>query len=760
MTHSPTRPIRSFVALRVRPAAACIIAAAGLMLPASPARAVPDRTPRGPVDTGPILDGNPVDLSAASIGLPADLATDHAVPDQDDLFEAIDRCVTDDMADRSAPGASIAVALDGEIVHARGFGTKHAVDGGDIDAETLFRIGSVTKMMTGAAVMQQVEAGTIDVGVPVTDYVPEFDVAAPWSADDITVHHLMTHSTGFPDRIGDAFDGRSLDEWAAGQSSVPLLAPPGSFFNYSNPGWSLAGLVLERASDMPYRDYISGRVWAPAGMPRTTFDPATVMADGNYSHGHAGGGIVAPDTYDSLWGGPAGFAFSTPSELVRFALLLSEGGGEVLSEASVESMTGARISTHASQGEAYGYGVFSEPLHDMTLYSHGGNIDGYSAQLAWVPERGFAVAILANISQSLSSAAGCTILAALDIDPPEPPERTTPPETWSDYAGTYGFRDQDLVERTAWVSHGGETLSLKVGSGPETPLVQVGGDTFQADSDSDGEGDGLVLTFIEDPERPGRSQWARNRGQVGIRAGIFQKTISLQGPGCRAIGFTPQIDLSEAALVLFGLDNPGIAKDELAVTADDPDDPTSAGIKRGFVLDSPTGAIEARLVGEPDDDLDLFLLHDADADGRFTPDELVASGTSPTSLESFSLSPPAGIPAGAYQVWVHGYAVRGDASRASLAVTAIGGDALSAEELTAPPVQDELTAIGVCADGDAVEGIDEERAGLMIVHTGRAPSTLFFPVRWRPSDEPAPMPDERRIFLPYALLRADARGGP
>ncbi|MFQ5594401.1 MAG: serine hydrolase domain-containing protein, partial [Anaerolineae bacterium] len=161
-----------------------------------------------------------------------------AVPLRQDPFATIDACVQQEMAQLDVPGTAIAIALDGEMVYERGYGVKHREEGGAVDSNTLFRIGSTTKMMTAAAVMQQVDRGAVDLQAPVTDYVPEFDVSGPWPASDMSVWNLLTHSTGFPDRLFFTdIDGprteSALTEWAGDQSEVRLYAPPGSFWNYS-----------------------------------------------------------------------------------------------------------------------------------------------------------------------------------------------------------------------------------------------------------------------------------------------------------------------------------------------------------------------------------------------------------------------------------------------------------------------------------------------------------------------------------------------
>jgi len=111
------------------------------------------------------------------------------------LEEAIDQCVEFNMLRLSAPGAAVAVVLDGELIYESGYGVKNHSGTDPVDPDTIFRIGSVTKMMTAAAVMQQVELGRVELDAPVTDYIPEFVVGGRWPADRITVRASPTGST-------------------------------------------------------------------------------------------------------------------------------------------------------------------------------------------------------------------------------------------------------------------------------------------------------------------------------------------------------------------------------------------------------------------------------------------------------------------------------------------------------------------------------------------------------------------------------------
>jgi CubicO group peptidase (beta-lactamase class C family) len=447
------------------------------------------------------------------------------------LEEAIDQCVEFDMLRLNAPGAAVAVVLDGELIYENGYGVKNR-DGEDpVDSETIFRIGSVTKMMTAAAVMQQVELGRVELSAPVTDYIPEFEVGGRWTADRIKVWHTLTHTSGFPDRVNDWGLGNgngALSIWAQGQSEMELYAPPGSFWNYSNPNFMIAGLVAERASGTPYRDLLKNSLWEPAGMHSTTFDPIEVVASGNYSDGHHYDSaeyrwyVVGPTSFDSWTGGPAGFAFSTVGDLSRWALLLMDGGAPVLSSRSAAAMQHPHQWTHFTPDHYYGYAVMVEEYKGLDVRQHGSNITGYGAFLLWVPERRFAVALLGNITWSLNEAAYCIVDEILGPDPVEPPDLSTDPSTWGRYLGDYVISD-DMGETTEvniffagdWLM-GWFTDPKVSGSGFSSRLHQQYLDTFHYDSDDDGRTD-TDVTFCSTRGEPGSVKWMRNRAAVGER---------------------------------------------------------------------------------------------------------------------------------------------------------------------------------------------------------------------------------------------------
>ncbi len=494
--------------------------------------------------TSPALAADPSPTVELGPGLPPSPSRLH-VRQASSLDGAIEACVQQDMAAHDTPGAAVAVMLDGAVVYAGGFGEKRRGGGDPVDADTIFRIGSISKQMTAAALLRLVQEGRVRLQDPVTRFVPEFELERPGQTETITVWHLLTHTSGIPDtyNVSNLFTPMTLEEWVPHMAGLAPFAPPGAFWNYSNPNFSLAGLVVERAGGVPYEQAME-TLWSEAGMTRTTLDPDQVMAWGDYSYGHytapIGGHevVYAPDGYDSPVLAPAGGVFSTAPDLVRWADALITADGLSLRPAFLREMQSPQIWTHYYPGLDYGYGVFSEPFGDLRLNQHGGNINGWGAYLIWHRPRRFAVAVLANTTASLGAAAYCIAEAALAPGDTAPPDLTTDPAAWRPYAGRYRLVQIDgtVFDAEVRLEDSRLDITLRKPGDPSfvytTGLVQAYLNTFLMDGNGDGELD-LDLTFIPWRPAPGRFLWLRNRYLAGPRQGDARREAPGQGPASR-----------------------------------------------------------------------------------------------------------------------------------------------------------------------------------------------------------------------------------
>ncbi|MGH7720067.1 MAG: serine hydrolase domain-containing protein, partial [Gemmatimonadaceae bacterium] len=172
--------------------------------------------------------------------------------------------------EKHVAGAVVSVVRNGELLFTKGYGFADHDKRAPVDpAHTLFRIGSVSKLFTWTAVMQLVEQGKLQLDRDVNDYI-DFTIPATYP-QPITLRHLLTHTPGFEDRGLGLFSPKRVPrgEWLA-ENMPARVRPPGTFSAYSNYGTSLAGYIVERASGMPWEEYVERRILQPLGMRNTT----------------------------------------------------------------------------------------------------------------------------------------------------------------------------------------------------------------------------------------------------------------------------------------------------------------------------------------------------------------------------------------------------------------------------------------------------------------------------------------------------------
>jgi CubicO group peptidase (beta-lactamase class C family) len=534
MKQSSLTRIFGFVTIVLVAGAISVILAGGQQVSSTLVR-IP--VPSGPIPRGLLFGGN-----AASSGLD--------VGGTGDTFQRIDRCVESSMRLHNIPGASIAVIDNGSSLYEKGYGVKHREQGGNVTPGTVFRFGSTLKMMTATAVLQQVERGRVELQAPITRYIPEFQVSGPWPSSSISVWNLLTHTSAFPDRydqnmfrygLAGPTTPTALSDWAAGQSAIPLYAPPGSFWNYSNPNFSLAGLIAQRAGGLAYPQYMKEQVFGPAGMTSATLLPSDVLAYGDYAYEHytdifTGQPVIAaPDAYDNWVMAPAGLGFATARDLARFALILMQGGSPILSPQSAAMMQSAQVAMQTGEPMSYGFGVMVLPdYYGANLRMHGGNVFGSSSSLIWAPDHKFAVSLLFNGAASPDDGALCAYNALHPLTGQAPPNTSLPPSEWGKYAGNYrgrfyghwdwrteggGIVTYDGLEITATAVKVRDSLVLRIPQlNVSDSLTPIGLDNFLAAKLGPLLGI-FSASFLDDPRTSVPSNFIRNRSFVLIREG-------------------------------------------------------------------------------------------------------------------------------------------------------------------------------------------------------------------------------------------------
>ena len=246
-----------------------------------------------------------------------------------DLGSWLDGFLPYAIAQGDIAGAAVVVVRDGETLAARGYGLADASRRIRVDpSRTLFRTGSVGKLFTWTAVMQQVEAGTLDLDRDVNEYL---DFRIPPRGDrPITLRNLMTHTAGFEEPLKRLVTDRidrlpTIEAYVKGWTPARIF-PPGEIPAYSNYGVTLAGYILERVTGMAYDDYVERHVFMPLGMNRsTTRQPLPVRLRGAMSQGYA---LASgpPQPFELFGVSPAGGASTTATDMARFMIAWLQGG--------------------------------------------------------------------------------------------------------------------------------------------------------------------------------------------------------------------------------------------------------------------------------------------------------------------------------------------------------------------------------------------------------------------------------------------------
>ena len=341
------------------------------------------------------------------------------------------------VSEERLPGLSLAVAVNGEIVWAEGFGRADLETREPVTPDTLFRVGGVSETITAAAVGLLSERGKLDFDAPVQRYLPGF----PEKEWPITTRQLMAHMSGIRHYFGEEerFADVSCQDDAqrlANFADDPLRFRPGTQSIYSAWGWVLVGAVVSGAANEPYLDFVQREVFAPLGMQSTVQDIFSQTEPRSAHHYYPSfmlnpryGLQDSPGNDLSCILADGGF-LSTPSDLVRLGAAMM--GDRLLAPATVGQLqTPVALASGQTTGQALGWIVQSIPMGSDGKFTRivgnglgdavdrgplgantiGGHVSGGTAVLVTVPDHGIAVAIATNVSGSDSVSLLSTRLA-------------------------------------------------------------------------------------------------------------------------------------------------------------------------------------------------------------------------------------------------------------------------------------------------------------------------------------------------------------
>ncbi len=316
----------------------------------------------------------------------------------------IERLIAHEIEDKGLPAVSIALVEDQQVVWARGFGDADPAKKKPATPDTVYRVGSVSKLFTDIAVMQLVERGQVDLDAPVTRYLPDFKPSNPFNTP-ITLRHLMSHRAGLVREppVGHYFDDSapSLAQTVASLNRTTLVYAPGTHTKYSNAGIAVVGRVLEVVAKRPFADALQTAVLEPMGLRKSSFAPtSTVTPDlaRAFMWTYHGTQFEAP-TFQ-LGMAPAGSMYSTVTDLGRFISGLfnrvSAGNGFVLKAATVEAMWAPQFAP-AGARTGFGLGFNISTFEGQRRIGHNGAIYGFATELQALPESRLGVVVATTL---------------------------------------------------------------------------------------------------------------------------------------------------------------------------------------------------------------------------------------------------------------------------------------------------------------------------------------------------------------------------
>ena len=345
---------------------------------------------------------------------------------------AVDQQI-DTIADLGTTGqfaGAVLIAQDGAPVYMAAYGLASRSPDVPNQTDTRFNLGSMDKMFTAVAILQLVEQGQLSLDGRITDYWPDYPNQEV--AREVTIHHLLVHTSG----MGDCFEGdffttpkdqlRALEGYLPLFVDDPLQFEPGTQFAYSNEGYIVLGLIIEKVTGQSYWDYVRENIYQPSGMshtdayeldtevPNRAIGYTTLDAQGNET-----GALVDNTPLMPIKGTSAGGGYSTVEDLLNFSNALL--GYQLLSPESTELLLAGKVEVR--EGSQYAYGFFDRTIGGQRVVGHGGGAPGVCTSMEMYLDSGYTVIVLSNTDQ------GCFPVLEFLREHPFAPSAAIPTDT-------------------------------------------------------------------------------------------------------------------------------------------------------------------------------------------------------------------------------------------------------------------------------------------------------------------------------------------
>ncbi len=408
-----------------------------------------------------------------------------ASPQTSPAISRMEQIVQDSVSRKVFMGA-VLVARGDEILLEKGYGFANLELNVPDTPSTKFRLGSVTKQFTAAAIMLLQERGKLNVVDLVKKYMP--DAPAAW--DNITIFNVLTHTSGIPNYTGfpdyPPLQGipTTPEKLVARFLDKPLDFQPGERYSYSNSGYVLLGYLIEKISGESYEKFLREDIFTPMGMNDSGYDSNTAIIP-HRAEGYAPGptGIINADYADMTVPFAAGALYSTTEDLLRWEKGLY--GGKLLKPDSLVRMT-------MPFRNNYAFGLEVRTVHGHKVINHGGSIQGFNTMVAYYPGDKLEVIVLSNINgaapQDLAAQLAAVAHGEKVILPSERKQIQVDPKVFDGYAGRYQLTPNVAVT----VTHEGDHLFSQSNAQPKSEIFpEAENDYFMKTAD-------VQITFVTD----------------------------------------------------------------------------------------------------------------------------------------------------------------------------------------------------------------------------------------------------------------------
>lgn len=446
---------------------------------------------------------------AAAVALSASVAAQSSTdpwPKTVDEFRVAVQKVLDETG---IPGAGIALVRQSGVEWAGGVGLADRDSRTPVTGDTHFRAGSISKTFVAMALVQLSEDDDVDLDTPIVEIASEVPFDNPWEADSpVRVIHLLQHTAGFDDmRFNEVYNFEDppdlplIEVLHRNPRSRDVRWQPGTRVAYSNPGYGIAGFLIEKITGEPYEDFIARRTFEPIGMTTSSFrltrEDEALLAKGYRDR------TGPPVDYLPIYLRPAGNLHTSAAELGRFVqVLLNWGETEeqlVIDPEYLSNMEHPRSSLAADAGLHTGYGsaFAASTIEGFPMLGHGGGIEGFQSLFAYSTSRDAGFVVLLNSTHTAQAMQRISRLAVrylkAEVEPPAKPSASVPAEVLAQYEGYYhpanprnqaaAFLEWLVTGTTVTATTAGLRLDPVFG-GP-SDLIPVSRNLFRTDADAD-----------------------------------------------------------------------------------------------------------------------------------------------------------------------------------------------------------------------------------------------------------------------------------